>query len=149
MQNLLLEKYLETTQLSAMGTKKVLVIDDEPAVRTIVQCCLEDIAGWEVIPAESGQEGLMQAIAQSPDAIVLDMMMPGMDGLTFLKKLREKPDLPPIPVVLLSAKSNLAASPIFEELGVAGAISKPFDALSVCDRIAELLGWTIDSSALG
>jgi CheY-like chemotaxis protein len=146
MQKTLPDKYLDITQFSVMGSKKVLVIDDEPAVRTIVQCCLEDIAGWDVIPAGSGQEGLVHAAADVPDAIVLDMMMPGMDGLTFLKELRAKPDIPVIPVVVLSAKSHLANVPAFEGLGVAGIISKPFDALSICDRIAAFLGWTIDSS---
>jgi CheY-like chemotaxis protein len=132
---------LETPQISAMAKKRVLVIDDEPGMRIVVQLCLEDIAGWDVILAQSGQEGLIKARTERPDAIVLDVMMPEMDGLTFLKELRANPDLPRIPVILLTAKVTLTQPQRFAELGVAGAISKPFDPLLVSDQIATFLGW--------
>jgi CheY-like chemotaxis protein len=79
-------------------------IDDEPDVQAVVRGCLEDIGGWEVISAASGREGLVQMMAHSPDAIVLDMMMPEMDGLAFLKALNTNPLLCPTPVVFLTAK---------------------------------------------
>jgi CheY-like chemotaxis protein len=138
------EGSVEATQFSVMGKKRILAIDDEPTVRTIVQCCLEDLAGWEVVSVGSGAEGLVEAISNPPDAIVLDMMMPGMDGITFLKELQAKPDLPPIPVVILSAKFYTNDLPLLDELGVVGVISKPFDALTICEQIAAFLGWTLD-----
>lgn len=90
-----------------MSPKRVLVIDDEADVRTVVQGCLEDIAGWSVITAASGQEGLAQVMTSQPDAILLDLMMPEMNGFTFLKNLRTQLKERSIPIVLLTAKVNL------------------------------------------
>jgi CheY-like chemotaxis protein len=123
--------------------KRVLVIDDEAAVREVVQGCLEEMAGWEVLTASSGYEGLLKASAESPDAIVVDVMMPGMDGLTFLQRLRADLITQPIPVVLLTAKSDLTTAQQVLHLGVAGAIGKPFDPILLCTQIANALGWSM------
>ena len=126
---------------SRMATKRVLIIDDEPDVRAIIQGCLEDIAGWDVIAAASGQEGLEKAVTDKPDAIVLDVMMPGMDGLTFLKKLRDQPEGKSIPTVLLTAKVNFTDSEMLSELDIEGVISKPFDPFILTEQIAAFLDW--------
>ena len=128
----------------SMKTKRVLVIDDEPDVRAIVQGCLEDIAGWDVITAASGQEGLEKALTDKPDAIVLDVMMPGMDGITFLKELRTQPEGKSIPTVLLTAKVNFNHSEIFSELNIEGVVSKPFDPFMLTEQIADFLGWEME-----
>lgn len=124
-----------------MLSKRILVIDDEDVIQEVVQGCFEDVAGWEVLLASSGQEGLEQVIAEQPDAIVLDEMMPGMDGIAFLKQLRANDDTPSIPVVLLTAKVDLADPQLLQELGVVDAIAKPFDAIALVERVAEVLGW--------
>ncbi len=128
-----------------MTTKRVLVIDDEPDVRAVVSACFEDIAGWLVTTADSGQSALEKVIVDPPDAIVVDMMMPGMDGLAFIRALRDHPKGASIPVVLLTAKVNLNQATIDQELAVKGIISKPFDALRLSDQVANFLGWTTNT----
>jgi CheY-like chemotaxis protein len=130
-------------RVEVMLSKRILVIDDEDVIQEVVQGCFEDVAGWEVLLASSGREGLEQVVAEQPDAIVLDEMMPGMDGIAFLKRLRANDDNPSIPVVLLTAKVDLADPKLLRELGVVDAIAKPFDAIALVERVAEVLGWTV------
>jgi CheY-like chemotaxis protein len=132
-----------TLRVEVMLSKRILVIDDEDVIQEVVQGCFEDVAGWEVLLASSGREGLEQVVAEQPDAIVLDEMMPGMDGIAFLKRLRANDDNPSIPVVLLTAKVDLADPKLLRELGVVDAIAKPFDAIALVERVAEVLGWTV------
>ncbi|MBD2463460.1 response regulator [Oscillatoria sp. FACHB-1407] len=126
-----------------MATKRVLIIDDEADVRAVVRGCLEDIAGWGVVTAESGKEGLVKVITESPDAIMLDIMMPGMDGLAFLSALRNYAKEADLPVVLLTAKINLTASDELTNLNVKGVITKPFDPFQLVEQFAHLLGWEV------
>jgi CheY-like chemotaxis protein len=127
-----------------MATKRVLIIDDEADVRTIVRGCLEDIAGWEVVTAKSGKEGLVKVIADSPDAILLDVMMPGMDGLAFLSALRNYTKEATLPVVLLTAKINVAESDDLSGLNIKGVIAKPFDPFLLVEQFANLLNWKVE-----
>lgn len=127
-----------------MPLKRVLVVDDESDVRAVVCGCLEDVAGWEVIIAGSGAEGLEKIQSHKPDAVVLDVMMPEMDGLEFLRQVKGNPETRTIPVVLLTAKVSLIDSNTAAELGVAGAISKPFNPLLLSQQIAAFLGWEQD-----
>jgi len=126
-----------------VNCKKVLVIDDDEMIQEVVKNCLEDLAGWDVVMANSGWEGLTKVVEEKPDAIVLDMMMPGMDGLTFLQQLRADSETQAIPVVLLTAKLEFTDPQRVAKLGVIGAISKPFDPCKLAAQIATFLGWTI------
>ena len=121
--------------------KRVLVIDDEPDIRLVIQGSLEEVAGWTVITATSGKDGLIKLVSESPDAILLDMMMPEMDGVSFLKVLRGymADEKRTIPVLILTAKANV--SPVVYELGAAGVIAKPFDPFLLPQQIAHYLGW--------
>ena len=87
-----------------MTTKTILIIDDERNVRELIALCLKDLGGWDVLTVDSALEGLHRSAIDRPDAIVLDISMPGMDGLMFLERLRKNPETQAIPVVLLSAK---------------------------------------------
>lgn len=127
-----------------MATKRVLVIDDQLDVQVVVQACLEEIAGWNVMTAASGQEGLLKVAAEQPDAILLDMMMPGMDGFTFLKALRSQPQAAAIPVVLLTAKNNLPQTEELRALDVKGIIAKPFEPFMLAMQIATFLSWELE-----
>ncbi len=128
-----------------MTPKRVLVIDDEDDVRAVVRGCLEDIAGWQVSTAASGQEALAVVQSEQPDAILLDMMMPGMDGMTFLRTLRtEQLDAIAIPVVLLTAKINFNQVDRLPELGVRGVIPKPFEPFMLANQVAEFLEWEFE-----
>lgn len=90
-----------------MATKRVLIIDDETRIREVVQACLETMGGWEVLTAASVKEGLVKAEAEQPDAILLDIMMPGMGGLAFLQRQQAIPAIQSIPVIFLTANVEL------------------------------------------
>lgn len=131
-------------EILSMATKRVLIIDDEPDVRAVVQGCLEDIVRWNVLTSESGREGLAKVMVDRPDAIVLDVMMPGMDGFAFLRELRTRPEGRSIPVVLLTAKVNPTNPQVLLELSIKGIISKPFDPFELTEQIAYFLGWKME-----
>lgn len=124
-----------------MSTKQVLLIDDEAYVREVVQACLQDLGGWDVLAVASAQDGLDKALNMQPDAIVLDISIPGMDGFAFLQQLRANCLTQHIPVVLLSAKAGWFTPQQLQSLGVAGAIAKPFNPVSLTHDIAKALGW--------
>lgn len=122
-------------------SKRLLIIDDEPDIRRIIQVSLEEIAGWEVSTAESGSEALMIVESGSWDAIILDVSMPDMDGFDVFKKLQSDPYTQSIPVVLLTAKVQPSDRRRFAEMGVAGVIAKPFNPITISHQVAETLGW--------
>jgi CheY-like chemotaxis protein len=125
-----------------MTAKRVLVIDDEDDIREVAQLCLETVGGWEVITAGSGREGLAKAEAEVPDAILLDVMMPDMDGSTTFQKLQANIVTQDIPVILLTAKVQAAEQRKFAQLGVKAVLPKPFDPLMLVHQIAKVLGWS-------
>ena len=122
-------------------TKRVLVIDDDDGVREIVQLSLETAAGWNVLTAASGQSGIEIAIAQQPDLILLDVMMPGEDGVVTYQKLQSNAVTQSIPTILLTAKAQTSERNAFMELGITGVITKPFQARTLAEDIKVLLGW--------
>lgn len=121
--------------------RKLLIVDDEDDIREVAQLSLEMVAGWEVVTASSGALGIQAAEAERPDGILLDVMMPGMDGPATFGALRDNPATAGIPVILLTAKVQAADRRRFEELGVAGVLSKPFDPMTLAGEISALLGW--------
>ena len=122
-------------------TRRILVIDDEDNVREVTKMSLEVMGGWDTLAASSGTDGITLAEAEQPDAILLDVMMPGMDGPTTFQKLQEKESTRAIPVILLTAKVQSADRARFQELGVAGVLTKPFDPATLHEQVAHLLGW--------
>jgi CheY-like chemotaxis protein len=122
-------------------TRRILIVDDEDDIREVAQMSLEMVAGWEVIPARSGEEGVRLAAEHRPDAILLDVMMPGMDGPDTARLLRERPETSAIPVILLTAKVQPADRRRLEALGVAGVLAKPFDPMELANQVSSLLGW--------
>ncbi|MFZ0964580.1 MAG: response regulator [Terriglobia bacterium] len=132
-----------------MSTRRVLIIDDEDDIREVAQISLEMIAGWKVLAASSGPAGLEIAQAEQPDAILLDVMMPGMDGPTTFQKLQADPAIRHIPVILLTAKLQPTDRKRFAELGVAGVLAKPFDPLKLADQVMEVLNWSMEPATIG
>ena len=120
----------------------ILIIDDEDDIREVAALSLESIGGWQVIVAGSGTQGLARAIEHKPDAILLDVMMPGMDGPTTFRELRKNPVTAKIPVLLLTAKVQSSDQRRFADLGVDGILFKPFDPLTLHTQIAGALGWS-------
>ncbi|HEY9725006.1 MAG TPA: response regulator [Chroococcales cyanobacterium] len=132
---------LPEVQMESVATKRILIIEDEANLRIVVQTCLETLAGWDVVSVASGEEGLLVAERERPDAILLDAMIPGMDGVTFLQKLLANPQLQAIPVVFLTAKVELTQPERFLKLGARGAIAKPFNPLTLHNQVKTALGW--------
>ncbi len=124
-----------------MTSRRVLVIDDDDEVREVARVSLEMMAGWQVFAAGSGSEGLALAAAERPEAILLDVLMPDMDGVATVERLRDAAATRDIPVILLTAVSQDDNWRRFQELGVAGVIAKPFDAIRLADQVAATLGW--------
>lgn len=127
-----------------MTIKRILVVDNEQYIREVAQICLETVAGWQVITAGSGSEGLTTAQAEQPDAILLDVMMPDMDGLTTFQKLQANSATRHIPVILLTAKVQASDCRRYAELGMIAAIAKPFNPLQLAAQIAAALGWSLE-----
>ena len=122
-------------------SRRILIIDDEADIREVAALSLETVAGWEVVAASSGAQGLAVAIRELPDAILLDVMMPGMDGPTTFRELRKNPAKAHIPVLLLTAKVQSSDQRRFADLGVEAILFKPFDPLTLYAQIADALGW--------
>ncbi|KST63174.1 response regulator [Mastigocoleus testarum] len=126
-----------------MENKRILVIDDEEYVREVVQICLETVAGWEVIAANSGISGIEIAEKEQPDAILLDVMMPEMDGIMTFKKLQLSQLTKNIPIVLLTAKAEVTQDQELAEIGIKATIPKPFEPLELPVQIAKALNWDV------
>jgi two-component system alkaline phosphatase synthesis response regulator PhoP len=118
--------------------KRVLVVDDEWPLRELVRGVLEE-AGFEVITAADGQAGLFEVVARRPDLVVLDVVMPGMDGLTALQALRRRPDTQDLPVIMLtSLASDLDVLRGWLK-GVDCYLTKPFDPAELAAMVGRLL----------
>lgn len=124
-----------------MTTKHILIIDDEHDIRAVAQLTLEAVGGWDVSVAVSGAEGLAKAADEQPDVILLDVMMPDIDGIETFRALQANPATRSIPVILMTAKVQPAEQRRFAELGVAGIIPKPFKAIKLPGQIAKTLSW--------
>jgi len=121
-------------------SRRLLLVDDEDAIRTIACISLERIAGWTVIPVASGQAALQAAENDGPfDAVLLDVMMPGLDGPTTYQHLRDGPLPSEVPVIFLTAKIATADREHLSSLGATGVIAKPFDPMTLPDQIQRLL----------
>jgi CheY-like chemotaxis protein len=120
-------------------SKSVLVVDDEEDIRAIAQLGLEMGGGWTVFTASSGQEALQMAADRQPDVILLDLMMPDMDGRETLQKLKANSLTQDIPVILLTAKIQKSERESFDDLDVAAVFAKPFRPMQLPEQISEIL----------
>lgn len=126
-----------------MNYKRILLIDDEETIREVVQVGIEIEAGWQVAIASSGLEGIDLAQSQQPDAILLDVMMPDMDGISTLSNLKANAQTSAIPVIFLTAKTQATEKNELQNLGVVDVITKPFNAMTLASQIAKILKWEI------
>ena len=117
---------------------KLLYVEDEADIREIAEFALED-EGFDIIFCESGEQALEKAGTFQPDVILLDVMMPGMDGPTTLKNLRELPGLETTPVIFLTAKVQPNEIQSFIKLGAIDVIPKPFDPMTLASQIRDTL----------
>ncbi|MEM7556874.1 MAG: response regulator [Cyanobacteria bacterium P01_A01_bin.84] len=121
-------------------SKCILIVDDEKDVRSLIALGLEMQAGWTVLNANSGAEGIAIAASKQPDVILLDLMMPDMDGRTTLQKLKLNPATQKIPVILMTAKSKSSVEESFVNLDLAAIFTKPLRPLNLAQQITEVIG---------
>ena len=117
---------------------RVLVVDDDPVIQKLLKVNFE-MEGYDVIVASDGLEGLQRARRDRPDVVVLDIMMPKMDGLEVVRALKADPDTASIPVLLLSAKAQSADLRAGDDAGADDYVTKPFDPLDLLERVGGLI----------
>jgi len=122
-----------------MPPKRLLVIDDEEDIRDVAGVTLEFTRGWTIETADCGAAGVTRAAEFHPDVILLDVMMPDMDGPATFRALQSCQETQSIPVIFLTAKVQPADLRKFTQLGVRGVIAKPFDPLKLADQVEALL----------
>ena len=122
-----------------MVARTILVVDDDDEIREIVGLALEVMGGWTVLSADRGAAGLQIAREHRPDVVLLDVMMPEMDGPTMFGRMQAEPSLSHIPVVLLTAKVQVGHVQVWDSLPVAGVIPKPFNPATLSAEIDELV----------
>ncbi|MBX9573903.1 MAG: response regulator [Candidatus Obscuribacterales bacterium] len=119
---------------------KVLIIDDEEDIRSIASMSLGILGGIDVVEADGGEEGISKAAELQPDAILLDMMMPVLDGPGTLAKLRENSATKHIPVIFLTARAMTSEVEKLKQMGATGILTKPFDPTTLASQVKAILG---------
>ncbi len=117
---------------------RILFVEDDPDIQAVVRMALELVGGFTVVTCSSGREALQQAPTIQPDLILLDVMMPGMDGPTTLRELRGLALTATTPVIFMTAKVQPQERAYYESLGAVGVIAKPFDPMGLSATIQEI-----------
>jgi DNA-binding response OmpR family regulator len=118
--------------------KKILVIEDDPAISRLVDYTLRH-EGYEVVTAVNGLEGIRKAHQETPDLVILDVMLPGMDGFEICHQLRSKPDTAQLPILMFSAKAQEADKKTGLKVGADDYLPKPTAPAEIVSRVAKLL----------
>jgi CheY-like chemotaxis protein len=116
-----------------------LIVDDDGFIREVARLSLEIMGGWAVSVAESGSDGIDRAKTLAPDVILLDVMMPGLDGVETLRSLAHDPVTCKIPVIFLTAQTEKCQRSRLDEAGACGVITKPFDPLNLAQEVEAIL----------
>ena len=116
--------------------KRILYVEDEPDVQAVARLALEVLGKFTIEVCSSGHEALAKAPSFRPDLILLDVMMPGMDGVSTLKAFKQSPVLSLIPVIFMTAKTQPSEVTRYKELGAIDAIAKPFDPMKLSSLVA-------------
>jgi two-component system alkaline phosphatase synthesis response regulator PhoP len=126
--------------------RRILIIDDERDIRDVAAASLELVGGFSVLTEASGKAGIAAARREHPDAILLDLMMPEMDGCETLTQLKQDDGTKYIPVILLTAKA-LSLGQATTAADVAGVMVKPFDPMRLASEVEAILGWEREGDA--
>ncbi|MFI3185677.1 MAG: response regulator [Methylococcaceae bacterium] len=121
-----------------MNLNRILYVEDEPDIQAVAKLALEMVGGYQVLICSSGQEALDKVGGFAPDLILLDVMMPGMDGLTTLQNLRTYPATSAIPVIFLTAKVQPTEVAQYQALGALNVIAKPFDPMTLSAQVLKI-----------
>lgn len=120
------------------GLKTILYVDDEPDIRQVVELSLGLVEGLAVHTCDSGERALQEIPVLKPNLVLLDVMMPGVDGPTTLARMRADPAMSHIPVVFMTAKAMPQEVARFKQLGAAAVIAKPFDPMHLGEQVIGL-----------
>jgi two-component system OmpR family response regulator len=115
--------------------QRILFVEDDPDIQTVARMALEAVGGFTVLSCSSGAEALERVTGFAPDLILLDVMMPGMDGLATLEALRRLPHSLETPVVFMTAKVQAQEVARYRQLGAVDVIAKPFDPMTLSDSV--------------
>ena len=126
--------------------KTLLVIDDDRDIREVAKTSLELVGGFTVIAADSGTRGVAVAQNARPDAIILDLMMPDLDGQQTLSQLKLLPETASIPVTMLTAKVQTNKQELVNKRA-AGVLVKPFDPMQLPNQVCQILGWSAEQES--
>lgn len=118
--------------------KRILLVEDEPDIQEVARLAMEAVGGFSVDICSSGSEALKKAPGFAPDLIILDVMMPEMDGPDTLRALREVPGIASIPVIFMTAKAQPQELRRYKEMGILDVVSKPFDPMTLSATISEI-----------
>jgi CheY-like chemotaxis protein len=129
---------LQTVSLETRPLRRILLVEDDPDIQSVVVLALESLGGFQVGVCGSAREALESAPAWGPDLILLDVMMPGCDGLATLSALRQIPSTAGVPVVFVTAKVQPHELERYREMGSLGVISKPFEPEALPETIRTL-----------
>lgn len=121
-----------------MQLDKILHVEDDESIRIIVEMALVDISGFTLLACDGGHEAISQVEAFAPDLILLDAMMPGMDGIQTLIEIRKKPNCLNIPAVFMTARIQESEKQEYLDVVAVAVIEKPFDAMSLGDRLESI-----------
>ena len=121
--------------MNAPSLQNILLAEDDPAIREVTETALQEIGGYSVESCATGDEVLPLARRTSPDLLLLDVMMPGMDGVAVFRQLRDNEEFAETPIVFLTAKAQPSEVKRYREIGAADVIVKPFDTLDLANRI--------------
>ncbi len=124
-----------------MAVKSILLIEYEAGIREVLRASLNEFAGWEVTLASSIQEGIDLCMATRPDGILLDASTSETDALIFVEQLKQHSATQSIPILLISARASWFSLSELNQMGFAGAITKPFEPSTLPSQISRLLGW--------
>jgi CheY-like chemotaxis protein len=130
-----------------MKLERILCTEDDPDIQAVAHLALERVGGFQVMICGSGAETLQKAADFAPDLILLDVMMPGMDGPSTLRALRADAATSNIPVLFLTAKVQPAEADHYRSLGALGVIAKPFDPMSLASQIRQVVSGCSASQA--
>jgi CheY-like chemotaxis protein len=118
--------------------KKILMVEDDPDIQTVAQFALEVVGGFSVHVCGDGKTALEQFLIFSPDLVLLDVMMPDMDGPTVLRALRANAQMAETPVVFMTAKVQPQEIAHYKELGALDVITKPFDPMTLSESVNQI-----------
>lgn len=128
--------------------KRILYVEDESDIRVIAEIALEVVGGFTVTSCASGQDALVAAERARPDLLLLDMMMPGMDGLSTLEALRALPGTANTPVIFMTAKVQGPEVAHYLSVGALDVISKPFDPMALAQQIRSICSRSVTPAPL-